>query len=807
MEERKGQDAFREHVMRMRKPAMRWEDALPSGNGTMGALVYGNIQSETILLNHEEHWEGSVSKELPDLSVYLPELRRLLAEGKYAEANSLYPDKLREAGYYANTGKFQPGFDLIVESAPAHGFREYGREVDFASGQVSVNWIDGDIGYRRKLFVSRTDDVIVLSLGADRPGSVSVNLKLEPHEENEPVPKNVSFPELPYSFDSSAGDGFLVSTGIRDLDGTGFGAVARVIVDGGKCSSGNGRIELLEANEVIVLIRLYAKGESQSAVKQIKQQLLDLPEDYGRLLESHEAVHRELFLRMELDLQPVEGRGLVNEQWLLDAYNGEVPAAFMETMFDYGRYLLLSSSRPGGLPANLQGVWNGDYNPAWASAFFNNENIQMNYWQALQGNMAETLLPFLDFFESLIPDMRKNAQAFYGCRGILAPLFASPDSGLKKNLQPHVVYWSAGAGWLAQHFYDYWLFTGDREFLGNRAVPFLKECALFYEDFFTEGEDGYFISSPSNSPENWADGTFEGALKTAVCINATMDFAVAKEVLVHLCAACRELGIEEGNIPRWEGMLAKIPPYQINEDGALREWMHPDLLDNYHHRHQSHIYPLFPGLEVTEETHPQWFEACRVAVEKRLVIGLKEQTGWSLSHMANIYARLGSGDRALDCLELSSRSCVGDNLWTYHNDWRRQGITMMPGSRRKAPFQIDANMGWTAAMLEMLVFSSPGMIKLLPALPSKWGKGRFRGLLCRSGAEVSMDWDREAGWANVRVASGTDQRVTVKLPWPVAELNSDGEWKESPLGPLYREVSLRKDREFAMDLVFMPQQS
>lgn len=791
------------HLMSMRKPALKWQDALPSGNGTMGAMVYGSIQEETILLNHEELWEGSRTKPLPDLSRHLPEVRRLLAEGRYREANRLYPDKLREADYIVQTARFHPGFDFKLWTETHYAFREYVRELDMETGQVSVRWLDGPIRYERRLFVSRSDDMIALVIRADQKEAISVEMRLEPHDLKDAVDKAGRPLELPFSFESAVQEEFLMITGKRLREGTEFGALARIAAVGGSRTIRGDKLEITGADEVLLLIRLFPNGDSRAEMPNLKEKLLSLPPDYDMLFERHQSEHRELFLRAELDLGASESeRAGVNEQMLLDAYDGEASPAFMERMFDYGRYLLMSSSRPGGLPANLQGVWNGSYAPPWSGAFFNNENIQMNYWQAMPGNMPETMLPFFDFFESLVPDMRKNAQAFYGCRGILAPLFASPDSGLKKNLQPHVIYWTAGAGWLAQHFYDYWLFTGDREFLRNRAVPFMKECALFYEDFFYEGEDGYYISSPSNSPENWADGQFDGAREISVCVNATMDFAVAKEVLSHLCEACAELGIEPENVEKWKAMLNKIPPYEINEDGAIREWMHPDLKDNYHHRHQSHIYPLFPGLEVMEETHPEWFEACRVAVEKRLVIGLKEQTGWSLSHMANIYARLGEGDRALECLEISGRSCVGDNFLTYHNDWRSQGITMKSMWGFSAPYQIDANLGWTAAMLEMLLFSAPGIIKVLPALPGRWKQGSIRGIQARGGVEVAIRWDMEAARAGVRLRSSRDQWLTVKFPRAIRQLDCTGECRDSSYGLLYREVFVQRGQELKMEIEF-----
>ena len=255
-------------------------------------------------------------------------------------------------------------------------------------------------------------------------------------------------------------------------------------------------------------------------------------------------------------------------------------------------------------------------------------------------------------------------------------------------------------------------------------------------------------------------------------MNATMDIAICRETLSNLCNACTVLDIEKENILKWQSILDKLPEYEINEDGAMKEWLHPRFKDNYHHRHQSHLYPVFPGFEITEEENPEIFEACKNAVEKRLVIGLTSQTGWSMAHMANIYARLGLGNRALECIEILTRSSTGVNLFTYHNDWRNMGLSLSWGMKHP-PFQIDANFGVSAAILEMLVFSKPNFIKILPALPDKWDKGSVKGVLCRGNITVNIEWDKTQNYLSTVIKSKKDKNIKIKFPDFISNIKND----------------------------------
>lgn len=742
------------HSLNFEQPASRWQDALPVGNGTVGALVYGAIRDETIILNHEALWFRTPKPHLPDVADVLPDVRALLAAGNYREAAGLLPDAATQRGFNSHVDPYHPAFDLKLEMQTESSFTAYRRTLDMDAGEAVVSWTENRRSYKRQLFVSRADDVVVLRVaGADGP--VSLNVRLMPHNLHEftmgaGMPGTTERPQL--DFAATADMPWLAMTGTY-TDGNQFGGVARVVARGGTTEPADGGVLRVRcADEVLVLLKLFANEAAGPALARLRAELAALPAKWTRLRRRHVNLHQELFRRMTFSLDHSQAKSV--DQLLRKAYANDVADSLIEKMTLYGRHLLVSSSRPGGLPANLQGVWNGDYQPAWSSDYHNDENIQMNYWQALPGNLAEITLPFFDYYESMIADNRRNARALFGCRGIVAPIAQSTHGIAHPG---HWMYWTAGCGWLAQLFYDYWLFTGDDVFLRDRAVPYLREVALFYQDFLVEGADGKLMVSPSLSPENCPDIPDT----SMVVINATMDIAIAREILANLCAACRYLGIADPDLPRWQGMLERLPAYEINADGALREWLHPGLKDNYHHRHQSHLYPLFPGFEISREKTPELFAAARTAVEKRLVIGLTSQTGWSLAHMANIYARLGEGDRALECLELILRFCTGPNLFTWLNDWRGQGVTMhWPG----APFQIDANFGFTSAVQEMLLQSRPDWIGLLPALPGRWQRGALTGALTRCGVEVDITWERGGAEYKTVLLASRQTEVTVTLP-------------------------------------------
>lgn len=764
-----------------------WREALPCGNGPIGAAVYGAVHDETIMLTHEDLWHLVETPEMPDVSHLLPQVRRLLEDGMVNAADRMIVDELKRRGYKPDIGYPLPLGDLKIKMPVSKGFRHYRRELDMDTGEASVHWHDGGVDYMRRTFVSRSEDFIVTSIESSTE-NLEAQIRLELHNVADRMTMRAkNIPELPKNVHYRAeADGYLYYAAQND-DGEDFGAVGRVYTEHGELEVVDGKVlNVKNAQHILIVVKVFTKTPRLEGWQQARLDLVSADMNYQVLLKPHLKIHGDLFHRVKLNLGgDPESHNLSTEELLLRAYQGDTPTAMVEKMWSYGRYLLISSSREGGHPCHLYGNWCGEYRGFWA---FNmaNENLQMIYWQALTGSMPEIMLPVFDYYDGMMDDFRENAKKLYGCRGIYIPAVSTPPSGLMKTMSPHIIHWTGAAAWIGHKYYDYFLYTGDETFLRERALPFLRATVEFYEDFFYEGENGYFISAPSNSPENTPGNHWDGqgmgeAMETT--INATMDFALAKEAITNLITGSEHLGIDNEEVKKWKGMLEKIPPYEINEDGAVKEWMHPDFTDNYHHRHQSHIYPLFPGREIHHDSDRELFQAFETAIDKRKVIGLGEQTGWSLAHMAHVYARLFDGEQALDCLNLLSRSCVKNNFFTTHNDWRGMGIGV---EMEWAPFQIDANMGWTSAVQYMLLQSRPGVITVLPAIPRKWKKGGITGLMTRGRISVSMKWDRDLGKIDIVLLShGQSQDITVRVP-----LSDKGKYEVSLEADMQKKLSV-----------------
>lgn len=809
--------------LRLRYPASwwkgMWREALPSGNGMLGASVQGGIQEETVLLQHSELWQWGRKEKLPDVSHTLNETRKLMDEGRYDEASWHLTRTLQKNGYASKLASRCPLALLSVSMACESAFRKYRRELDMETGEVEVRWQDGKRSYSRTLFVSRADDCVVLKLDhrelekkhtaqtveAEAPkqaqgqaagkssgqawltGSIGLGFppgdRAREDEEFEVLQASVTVRE----------DGDYLLYGACNDDGRDFGAVLRLIrieEDGTvgsnrDCSAKHtleesqsklahtrradglephlqGRLHYQTSGKLLVLIKMFVAGEREREWLRLKQELEALDTDYELLLDRHTELHQALFHSAELDLDDAADDQRWNEELLLEAYEGEAPEGLVRKQWAYGRYLFISGvSEHGSLPFGLYGLWGGDYRLIWGHHMAN-ENVQMMYWHTHVGGLTRLNQSLFRYYNGLLEDFRDNARKLYGCKGIYVPAGTTPGQGAPNQIVPVIMNWTGAAGWLARHYYEHFQYSGDMSFLLEQALPFMKEALQFYEDFLVLDADGQYVIYPSVSPENTPENFMpkDGrplAHPMPTAINATMDVAIIKELLQHVIEACRIACVHLEEIPKWEAMLERLPPYTLNHEGAVKEWLHPDFDDRQHHRHLSHLYPVFPGQEICREEQPELFQAFEAAVHLRQ---LGAQSGWSLAHMSSIYARLGDGEKAVECLDVLARSCLLPNGYTLHNDWRNMGICM---SMPAAPVQLDANLGWVNAVQEMLLYVSSRWIKLLPALPARWSRGSMSSWRIPGGS-LSIAWDRTSGELRGELVATRNLRTKLQLP-------------------------------------------
>lgn len=801
-----------------RQPADRWEDALPTGNGTVGALVFGNIADEHVVVNHAALWYPEPELASPDLARVMPTVKDLVLKSRFDQGRTTLTDELAAQGYphrlclsqsgnpyaphAANIAPSHPAFDIRIRHRPTAPFTWYRRELDLSSGEIVVRWRSTAGEWVRRLFVSDTDDLLVMELTCPAEETLTATVELEPHHAPDRSWSRLAdtrkVHEPPISFLVNARD----SADRCELDLIGsyhaggyYGGVARVVTTGGTLQADGRAAACTDTSRILVMLKLFAFESPTAAKERLRSELEALPTDYQALFARHAGSRRQVLSQVGLRLGPADtSASRCIEDLMARVYDGESLSLLHERMFEYGRHLLYSSSR-GKYPAHHFGIWNGDYFPGFFTQRTHDINFEQLYWPALPGGLESTLTAYFAYIESMLDDWRENARRVHGCDGVVGNLYGTTHGRINPVIVAEVV-WTGAAGWLAQLFFDYYSFTGDREFLANRVLPLLEEVARFYADFVTDGPDGEVLFAPSWSPENWPSHTPTDAPEAQagnVVVNATLDVAIAREVLSRLCFIYTELGTPDKAV-KWEELLGRLPAYQINEEGAMREWLYPGLGENHDHRHVSHLYPVYPGCEISAESAPELVEAARTTLAQRWSHGTGAMCGWSYPHFACLFARLEDGNRALECLELLLRSAVGPNLFVYHNDWRNQGVTMSFGTGRDTVFiHLDGNTGYTAAVHEMLVQSRGGFISILPALPDAWPSGAISGVRCRGGLTASVEWTPVH--IQFTLHSFSEQRLTVKLPTLVSGVTSSSVLVEShDLGSRYRSVMLPAGR-------------
>jgi len=734
-----GQNSQNEWQYYFDKPATIWEESVPLGNGRIGMMPWGGVERERVVLNEISLWSGNKQDaDNPDAYKYLGEIRRLLFEKKNKEAQELMYKTFTckgpggegvAYGNYQNFGNLYVDFIYPDTSA----ISDYKRTLDM-NNALSVNsYKKGDVTYTREYFTSFTDDIGVIRYTASKPKSLILNISLQRDE----------------NFETSAKGNTLYISGQMKADeghtGMKYMGMVKVINNGGTLSATDKEIDIKDADEVILLVSLTTSYTDAVYDKLAVNLLNKAGSNYNKLKKSHIEKYQSLFNRTDLTLDknrnsslPIDKR---LEAFASDRTDYDLAALYMQ----YGRYLLISSTRVGGLPPNLQGLWAPQIHTPWNGDYHLNINLQMNLWGAEMFNLSELHLPTIEYVKSLAEPGSKTAKIYYNSRGWVTHILGNVWGFTSPGEHPSWGATNTAGAWMCQHLWEHYVYTQDKEYLKS-VYPTMKGAALFFEDMLDEDpNNGYLVTAPTTSPEN-AYITPSGDV-VSICAGSTMDNQIIRELFTNVANAADILDIDKDWIKNIAAKKERLAPTSTGKYGQVMEWLEDYEEAEPHHRHVSQLYGLHPGYELTYEKTPELMEAAKVSLNRRG----DQSTGWSMAWKINFWARLKDGNRAY--------KLIGDLLKPAEKNWG----TYPNLFSAHPPMQIDGNFGGSAGIGEMLVQSHEGFIELLPSIPDGWKNGKVKGIKVRGGAEVSFDWHKGT-IKNISLTATSDNEFAIKLP-------------------------------------------
>ena len=738
-----------------------WENALPIGNGFQAAMVYGNVEKEILQLNEGTVWSGSPNRnDNPSAKSALNEIRKLLFQGEYKNAEKLINENIITKKSHGQM--FQPVGNLELSFPNQQNYTSYYRELDIENAIAKTVYKVNGVTYTREVFASFPDRVIVIRLSADKPGQLSFAAGFTSEHAKQKIRINNN-DEL--SLWGTASDHEGVEGKVK------FNALAKFKAEGGSIIATKNVLKIEKANSVLIYVSIASNfinyndisGDENKLAKSFMDKAFD--KNFDTMKKAHIANYQKYFKRVKLDLGSSENEKLPTDQRLVN-FRNVIDPSFMTLYYQYGRYLLISSSQPGGQPANLQGIWNHSMKPAWDSKYTININTEMNYWPAEKTNLSEMHEPLLKMIQELAETGKETAKEMYGARGWMA--HHNTDIWRINGAVDGATWgvWNAGGGWLSQHIWEHYLYSGDKEYLKS-VYEVLKGAAAFYTDFLVKDPtNGWLVVAPGNSPEN-SPIAHQGSAMTA---GSTMDNQIVFDVFSTAIKASEILGKDKDFADSLRVMRKMLPPMQIGKYNQLQEWLDDadDPKDN--HRHISHLYGLYPSNQISPYRTPELFAAAKNTLLQRGDVS----TGWSMGWKVNWWAKMQDGNHAYSLIQ-NQLTPLGVNVGgggTYNNLFDAH-----------PPFQIDGNFGCTSGITEMLMQSSDGALHLLPALPNVLKDGKIGGLRARGGFEVTNLIWKQGKVVAVSIQSNLGGNLRLRTPNEIILKNSKNLKKASGENP------------------------